>query len=318
VVEMKLFKKITVLCSLALFLLGGPSRLEGQTPLRGVASRAMMLPSFVSVAIERPINSMALFKSVLKIFDEIRRICPEADCFLVGVGRSPTPFMALAQIFYPNYSSTLPLSSFGHELLGGDYLGDDELTFLKKHILAMVNPPRSITRKRIVLLDYTSTGKALVSLAPIMREVFPETLIELLGLRGGKVSTVSGLVGFPGLVEPDLSENAKIFDFLNSIEGIKGNLIDIKDANLALAFGTLDETKSFESVAEYSSFRLRGQDVLGEYKRPLRRENFDEFKKVYFKNLIELPLDAFDISEELKKLIRQTKARCDLLFTFAL
>jgi hypothetical protein len=74
-----------------------------------ISNSALAGPSSPPVSLSR-----AELIEIRQISDQILRECPPANCVLIGVGQSPTPFVAQLEGEQKDYVFPLPLSGFRH------------------------------------------------------------------------------------------------------------------------------------------------------------------------------------------------------------
>jgi hypothetical protein len=115
-------------------------------------------------------QAMQDFGAIEKVAAQVTELCPPADCFYIGVGRSPTPIVAMLQAKLGNSSAiNLPLSSMEGFANGSTMRGSDAPVTLAKTEIERLNlhfdhfvPSESVLKgRRIMLVDFASTGESL-------------------------------------------------------------------------------------------------------------------------------------------------------------
>lgn len=88
-------------------------------------------------------------------------VANKPNVFVIGVGRSPTPFIAFLQEYRPNSAVNLPLSQFRYPT--GTELSHEDERKLYQHLDRFIPSEQELEGKEIVLLDYAVSGESLLS-----------------------------------------------------------------------------------------------------------------------------------------------------------
>lgn len=103
------------------------------------------------------------YKALKRMTEEIKSYCPPSDCIYIGVGRSPTPLIAILESDNENKTIHLPLT-YGREFKDeGRDITPNERKRLFKHFETFIPIDSDFKKKRILLIDFTLTGEGLNS-----------------------------------------------------------------------------------------------------------------------------------------------------------
>jgi hypothetical protein len=205
-------------------------------------------------------QAMKLYKPTRDAVAAIMTRYPPTEYLYVGVGRSPTLFIALMKAtlgdsaainiplsdmgnFKPGaYSQGVSSSSFGENPKPIDY---ERLTArLRKHLDHYFPTPAEIAGKKVLLVDFASSGQGIVN---TRREI----AAYFVARDGAKSSQVSAIA------IPEGKESIKV---------LKANDIDILEVSGALRDKLIKA--QFEGLAEYPEFMATIESRNAENERP--------------------------------------------------
>jgi len=112
------------------------------------------------------------YESLVSIVSEIQKRCPPDQCIVVGIGRSPTPFLAYLQSMDPSYALQLPLTNFKYGF-NSEFpaLNKEQVTRLFDHFDRYLKPI-VITHKSILFIDTTETGESIAAADNYLKRYF--------------------------------------------------------------------------------------------------------------------------------------------------
>jgi hypothetical protein len=118
-----------------------------------------------------------LYQEVRHLTQKVLEICPPQECFYVGVGRSPTPVMALMELLFPENLVTLPLTYFRYDYPGAShsergryFLSKIQEQRLRLHLKRFLPSPEDLKNKKLLLIDFAITGESLLSASYFVRK----------------------------------------------------------------------------------------------------------------------------------------------------
>lgn len=94
---------------------------------------------------------------IYEIYRALTKMYPPENHIYIGIGRSPTPVLALIEAIGQN-KVNVPLSR-----VTGDYLSQKERLSLYRHFERFLPKPKEIENNSIILIDYTVSGISLKS-----------------------------------------------------------------------------------------------------------------------------------------------------------
>lgn len=126
-------------------------------------------------AMDTPILEQQEWGSIHQISQQILALCPPTTCVVIGVGQSPTPFMAYLQTKQPDYAFSVPLSNFRHGLQS-DELDQEDLKRLYAHFQQFLPSKNTLAQRSVMLLDYVATkGESILAASRYIERYFRDT-----------------------------------------------------------------------------------------------------------------------------------------------
>ncbi len=115
------------------------------------------------------------FLQIQRISQYLLKACPPANCILVGIGRSPTPFMAYIQGLseIKNYAYNLPLSDFRYGVDNHSSLDQDSEKKLYHHFDQYLPGLDQVQNKSLMTVDFSEkSGHSTVAIQNYLRSYF--------------------------------------------------------------------------------------------------------------------------------------------------
>ena len=201
------------------------------------------------------------FEEIQSVSEEIMTKFPPNQYFYVGVGRSPTPFMAYIQAIDPTASVNIPISSFRARLTGASSSYHHPLSLeheakLNRHFMKLLNLEQ-IGNRKILLIDFSERGDTLISLNQYLSKY----------LR---------LTHKPNKVEMLALASPNNFDRIaTNMRGTNNaTVISLRERPLLSSKLTLQR---YDPVAEYGAFHIWNPDARTDDLKP--NEEFIDFRK---------------------------------------
>jgi hypothetical protein len=116
----------------------------------------------ITVGTEETDLSYFEYSEIHEISEAILGNYPPSKFMIVGIGRSPTPFIAYFQAIHPGTAVNLPLSSFRFVPKYAHFNTKDEKT-LKSHFDRYLPSLSELNGRQVVVLDFTLSGESLLS-----------------------------------------------------------------------------------------------------------------------------------------------------------
>ncbi|HXW53811.1 MAG TPA: hypothetical protein VEL47_06875 [Myxococcota bacterium] len=109
------------------------------------------------------------FLSIHQVSQNVLKICPPDRCVIVGIGQSPTPFIAYLRNEVDQYAYAVPLSNFSHGVYH-EALNKDQEARLFAHFSSFLPGQAQLGGRSIMLLDYASSsgGKSILAASRYM------------------------------------------------------------------------------------------------------------------------------------------------------
>lgn len=148
--------------TLILFVLGFYLEQQLRPVQRGLASE--LFPKTAQELVDK-FDYQEIRKTALKILAK----CPPENCTIIGLGRSPTPFMIFLQEMGSD-AFTLPLSGFKLHPNSFDY-HDKLIPKLHEHFDRYVDL-QTVSNKKVMLIDFSLTGNSLMAAQYQLQEYF--------------------------------------------------------------------------------------------------------------------------------------------------
>lgn len=207
--------------------------------------------------------NLPLFQDIQAISKTIQATCPPATCVVIGMGSSPTPFIAYLQTENKNYAWNVPLSEFRAKLdnksmgLSSPALDSRQENKLFDHFETFFPSKDELGTRSILIVDYTSTGSSLFSGQQYFNKYF----------KSGR----KNLNPVPPKIETlGLSSNPLL---ANTLPAQINYVISLPEKTpIATALST---QHFFRDVSEFGSFDLRYDGP----KQKLGRGEYAQFKK---------------------------------------
>jgi|GEM_PF-3969888 len=96
------------------------------------------------------------FASIEEVSQTLLSLCPKDRCVIVGIGRSPTPFLAYLETMTEHYVYNIPLTAFRYGI-SQDPLDAEHREKLYRHFSTFLPDALSLNGPSIMLLDFAST-----------------------------------------------------------------------------------------------------------------------------------------------------------------
>ena len=209
--------------------------------------------------------------------DKILKICPAPECIVIGLGRSPTPFMIEIENRIDN-SITLPLSSFRFNQFRHD-LSPNEISYLHQHFDNIFGDLKKFENKTVVLIDYAQTAASLFATQQYLGDYFKKNVSNL------KLSSIAITSEFhdPNFSQLDPTKQIdtygkrikNIYEFSDTYKIYDFKIIQIKQKS------PLAELLKFSYFDEYARYKaiFKHQWTYG----PERNSAYSKLK-LFFKN----------------------------------
>lgn len=189
------------------------------------------------------------------VSNRIQEFCPVDQCVVVGVGRSPTPFIAQLKIRHENYAWNLPLSSFRfkmNDVNDFNILTREELEELNQHFDTYLPTEAERRGRNILLVDFAASGLSLVAAKNYLNRYFDlrfeKNPADRPELEAFAITTQS--------TGPSLEPSLKLFCVVE-----RGSLL-----------GAALTTQKFDEFAEFGSFNIIMKDRPAQ---PWRNPEYD-------------------------------------------
>lgn len=142
----------------------------------GGPRRGSLSPTDIKKRIESTLSETS-FKEIAYYSEKIREICPQDDCVVIGVGRSPTPFVSFLQITEDSKRSafSLPLSQFRLSKQG---ISQEQRVKLYQYFDSFL-PELSPNISTVALVDFTNSGESLLSAHSALEDYFDHKNVKL-------------------------------------------------------------------------------------------------------------------------------------------
>jgi hypothetical protein len=154
-----------LLLFLALFL----SALQS-TPLQAMKEASLKRETGTETSLPRERSATEItedeFFEIKGISENLLKLCPPESCVLIGVGTSPTPFMAyLHGLGLNSYAKTVPISDFrfGANSNGRPKLASALEEKLYEHFDHFLPKAEELKEKSVLVFDYAASGESLVT-----------------------------------------------------------------------------------------------------------------------------------------------------------
>lgn len=114
----------------------------------------IIIHTFIVLPAQGQLMDEGIYNEIKKISLSIASSCKTQNCFVVGIGRSPAPFIEmLKQANFP--AINLPLSKFR------DYLPSAKRAVFYEHFDEYLNMAVNAKSKELILTDFSGTGESL-------------------------------------------------------------------------------------------------------------------------------------------------------------
>jgi hypothetical protein len=153
---------------------------------------------------------LEIFESTKAVGEYLKSQCPPDHCAVIGVGRSPTPFIAYLQESTGNdhYAINLPLSRFRYDVKWYPQLSKRGMRYLFKHFDLYLSQLDRAQLKEVLVVDYAQTGVSLIAARRHIRTYFNRVNSEQKSRKEDQVHVSSCAVISSGQldegVHPDL------------------------------------------------------------------------------------------------------------------
>ncbi len=152
---------------------------------RRVLILTLLVASFCHLTVQAQTITEKEFQAIRQVALNIPEKCAPGECLIIGVGRSPTPFIAYLQALSENYAFNLPLTAFRHfpdsapvQSLVHNFEDQSRLLPLSpalevklfRHFADMIPLEIVGKMKAIVMVDQSDTGLSLLAAASYYRK----------------------------------------------------------------------------------------------------------------------------------------------------
>ncbi|MEO5968792.1 MAG: hypothetical protein ABIQ95_02595 [Bdellovibrionia bacterium] len=131
---------------------------------------AIVIQFTLQFALARPTFANPLVNGIAESFQEISAVseiitqeCPPDACVVIGIGRSPSPFIAHLQNQKPGWAWNVPLSSFRYGMSGIKPLSAELEEGLFDHFDRFLPPASELVGRQILLFDFTFSGDSVAA-----------------------------------------------------------------------------------------------------------------------------------------------------------
>jgi hypothetical protein len=125
--------------------------------------------------LEQILNTDLFYDQLNVIAEAILAQCPPENCIFIGIGGSPTPFLAYFEVKIPGYAWNVPLSvkALKELVLDDSILAHLDQYFPKVH---PTHPTVQKDIKKVMLFDYVYTGQSARIIMNIFRDYIKRRL----------------------------------------------------------------------------------------------------------------------------------------------
>ena len=199
---------------------------------------------------ELSISSLAQINRLTQAI-ESKAVDPQ-NIFVLGIGRSPGPFIAFEKAKNPRQASNLPLSDFRYGIGKPPYgdLSPHQVQILFKHFDHFLPGISELNGKELLIIDYSFSGESVVAASRYLDRYFKARN------RIQKVTAVA-------IVDPDfINEVTQETSKLNGhpVEYVvlehRANDFDPRKGPQDSELAYLLANQQFDETAEYSSYKL--------------------------------------------------------------
>lgn len=164
--------------------------------LSGILLVAFASASFTSTTASAPPDDLWLYQVTHAEYEQIRELCaqimakyPPDEYLYVGLGRSPTPLIAYFQEFLgKNHALHLPIGGLNYTDAEDLWNKPSTRSLVVKHFDAFFPKPHVIKGRKLLVLDYASSGRSLQQSRKLLKNYFEvkrrTPTLRFLGLYG--------------------------------------------------------------------------------------------------------------------------------------
>lgn len=195
-----------------------------------------------------------VLKSIIKYSRTIDKACPQEDCFLLGIGRSPTPIIDFLKSIHREHITQLPISNFrynkhndhtqgrnfGMRLSSSDR--DRLILHFENHLFHQLSMAIRSGVTKIKVLDFSIRGSSVFSVIGYLKDYLEMSQIDL------EIEPI--IMTHLGRVET-IKEMAKLYHI--DLEPKKHIIADIKDELIIRAF----VDSRFDHLAPFLKFDFK-------------------------------------------------------------
>lgn len=144
----------------------------------------------------KKLTSTEIIQEVILVTEKVIKLHPPENTIYIGMGRSPTPIMLALELLFPGSVFNLPLTGIAYENRFHKIMNANENEFqhIMNDYLKRLPSIQNMKSKKIVFIDYTSTGRGFNNACNYFTKFF-----NLLGIE--KINFIA-LEGFPSDSEP--------------------------------------------------------------------------------------------------------------------
>jgi hypothetical protein len=205
-----------------------------------------------------------MYTEVSSVNHYLEKICPPQDCAVIGLGRSPTPFMAALQAQHADYAWNMPLSNFRYDVAGLKPLKPEIEQKLFQHFERFLPPTHELKGRNLLVIDYSMSGDSIASAKKYLDKYFAAR--SSTSNEGEPPAEVQALA----FVKDD-PRNNKYWD-----ESLNQFILLNPQGELA----HLIVKQKFDTYAQYGSFDVQRQDSPQVNKTGYYPIIIEEFKKL--------------------------------------
>lgn len=194
------------------------------------------------------------FETIAKISTDISQECPKASCLVIGLGRSPTAIIAFLQANTETLAINVPLSGIKGTGPSEDIKANKEILF--PHFDKFIDAQKLLNAQKLILLDYTITGKGFLGGAFYLKTHIEEDQVKLYIAENKKTPVIEAKA-------ITSRKNQRVVE----------NLFEDEDKNIAIQSIILDPRNEFfislsaqgyDDVSEFGSFYLFQKSIVKE------------------------------------------------------
>ncbi|MDD0853134.1 hypothetical protein HBN50_08500 [Halobacteriovorax sp. GB3] len=224
----------------------------------------LTLNSYAGLFSEKENGDKEVLKSIIKYSRTIDKACPQEDCFVLGIGRSPTPIIDFLRSIDREHITQLPISNFRYnkhnDHIQGRNFGmrlnsserDRLILHFENHLFHQLSTAIRSGVTKIKVLDFSIRGSSVFSIIGYLKEYLEMSQIDLeiepmIMTHLNRVETIK--------------ETAKLYHV--DLDPKKHILADMQDELIIRAF----VDSRFDNLAPFLKFDLKV------HKKPLENDS---------------------------------------------